>query len=138
MARKTVKVEVPRDERPPLIKLALGIVKQHEKLAANSPITDKVVDMAEYKQRADAAAALQVEIEELEADLQQKVGQCDVLLGLSEGQNAQSKGTTLFETLQLRDYLLAVHRGNEESLETYGYAVVVGSASAPKKKQKPA
>jgi hypothetical protein len=38
---------------------------------------------------------------------------------MADGQNAQSKGTTLFETLQIRDLLLAVKRGNEETLETW-------------------
>ena len=136
MARKTVKVEVPRDDRPSLIKLALAVVKQHEKLGANSPIVDGVVKMLDYKDRITQAAALQIEIEELEATLQEKTGACDQLLGLAEGQNAQTKGTTLFETLQIRDLLLAVNRGNEETLETYGFTVSVGSAAAPKRKAK--
>jgi hypothetical protein len=57
-----------------------------------------------------------------------------VLNKLADGQNAQSKGTTLFETLQIRDLLLAVNRGNEETLEQWGFDVAVGSTSAPKKK----
>ena len=137
MARKTVRVDVPREDRPALIKLALAIAKQHGKAGVNSPITDKVVKMTDYSTRANDAAALQTEIEDLEATLQQKVGQRDQLLGFSEGQNAQTKGTTLFETLQIRDLLLAVNRGNEEGLEPWGFDVVVGSASAPKKKNTP-
>lgn len=138
MARKTVRIEVPREDRPLLIRLALAIVKQHEKLGANSPIGDSVVKMAEFKQRITRAAALQIEIEELEALLQEKAGECDQLLGIADGQNAQSKGTTLFETLQIRDLLLAVNRGNEETLEGYGFSVSVGSAAAPTRKPKTA
>jgi len=136
MARKTVRVDVPREDRPALIKLALAIVKQHGKAGTASPITDGVVKMADYLTRATDAAALQGDIEDLERTLEQKVGKRDQLLGMADGQNAQTKGTTLFETLQIRDLLLAVNRGNEEGLEPWGFDVVVGSASAPKKKEK--
>ena len=137
MSRKTVRVDVPRDDRPALIKLALAIVKQHGKAGTASPITDGVVKMTDYTTRATAAAALQIDIEDLDRTLQQKVGQRDQLLGMADGQNAQTKGTTLFETLQIRDLLLAVNRGNEEGLEPWGFDVVVGSAAAPKKKNSP-
>ena len=136
MARKTVRVDVPREDRPALIKLALAIIKQHGKAGAASPITDKLLDMVDYTDRANQAASLQSDIEDLERTLQTKVGLRDQLLGLADGQNAQTKDTTLFETLQIRDLLLAVNRGNEEGLEPWGFDVVVGSASAPKKKDK--
>jgi hypothetical protein len=135
MARKTVRVEVPRDDPAALVKLSLGIVKQHTKAGTASPITDGVVKMTDYAKRANDASALQ-EIEELQADLQQKIGKRDQLLGLAEGQNAQTKGTTLFETLQIRDLLLAVNRGTEEALEPWGFTVTVGSAAAPVRKKK--
>jgi polyphosphate kinase 2 (PPK2 family) len=109
-------------------------VKQHTKAGTASPITDGVVKMTDYAKRTIDASALQEEIEEVQAELQQKVAKRDQLLGLLEGQNAQTKGTTLFEILQIRDLLLAVNRGNEEALEAWGFTVVVGSAAAPKRK----
>jgi hypothetical protein len=135
MARKTVKIDVPRSEPAALTKLALAVGEQLAKAGTASPITEGVVKMADYTKRANDAAALQTEIEDLEAQLQQKVGQRDQMLGIAEGQNAQTKGTMLFETLQIRDLLLAVNRGNEEALEPWGFNVVVGSAAAPKRKE---
>jgi hypothetical protein len=136
MARKTIRVDVPRNEPTDLIRLATGIGKQHTKLATASPITDAVVKMSDYITRTNNAAALQQTIEELQAQLQNKVGERDQLLGISEGQNAQSGGTLLFDTLKIRDLLLALNRGNEEALSPWSFNVVVGTAAAPKRKPK--
>ncbi len=136
MARKTIRVSVPRDDAAKLVELCLAITKQHTKAATASPITDGVVKMSDYVKRTNDTATLQGEIEELQTELQQKIGKRDQLLGISEGQNAQTRGTALFETLQIRDLLLAVNRSNEEALEPWGFTVAVGSAAAPVRKSK--
>ena len=138
MARKTIRVDVPRGNPADLVKLTLGIVKQHKKLAANSPITNAVVNMAAFEARANQADVLEQDIESLERELQEKVGKRDQLLGIADGQNAQTEGSLLFETLKIRDLLLAVNRGNEQALEPWTFNVVVGSAAARKSKVAPA
>ena len=134
MARKTIKVEVPHGEPEALIKLGQDVCKQHAKLATASPISDGVVKMSDYIKRINDAASLQTAIDELAAALQEKTGLRDQLLGMAQGQNSQSRGTVLFETMQIRDLLLAVNRGNEEELEPWGFSVTIGSAAAPKRK----
>jgi hypothetical protein len=133
MARKTVRVELPVKEPKEIIGLFQGIVKQHKKLAASSPISEGVVKMAAFEQRTIQAATLQGEIEELESSLMQKLGARDLIIGRSDGQNANTSGTLYFETLQIRDLLLAVNRGNEQALESWGFNVVVGIAKTPKR-----
>ena len=128
---------MPREDPAALVKLSQAIGRQHTKPGVNSPITDNVVKMMDYTQRATLTADLQDQIDALTAELQEKTGQRDQLLGISEGQNAQSKGTTLFETLQIRDLLLAANRGNEEALEPWGFSVVIGTATSPSRKPKP-
>lgn len=137
MARKTIRVDLPSGDPAAYVALLLAIVAQHKKLATDSPITAQVVDMTAFETRAKQAAALQAEIVELERQLQEKVGARDELLGLAPGQTSQSKGTLLFEVAQIRDLLLAVHRGNENALEPWGFKVVVGTAKSPGKTKTP-
>ena len=77
----------------------------------------------------------QKEIRELETALQPKYGARDRLLGIAEGQNAQSEGTLYFEALRIRGLLLASFRGNEEELETWGFSVKIGTARTGARKK---
>jgi len=88
---------------------------------------------ATARRRAAQAGQLQGEIDELERALQEKTGKRDALLGSAKGQNSQTEGTLHFMTLQIRDILLAVNRGNENALEPWGFNVSVGEAKSPHK-----
>lgn len=131
MSRKTVRIELPVGYTKSMLALFQSIVKQHKKLGNSSPITEGVIKIAAFEQRATQAASLQTEIEELQAVLTQKIGERDTLIGTADGQNSSTSGTLYFETLQIRDFLLAVSRGNEQALESWGFSVVVGTAKLP-------
>ena len=136
MARKTIKVEIPASEPAAFVRLTHSIVVHHEKPESESPITDKVVKMAKYKEKSDKVVLLQDEIEETEARLKELVGLRDSILGTADGQNSQTQGTLHFETLQIRDLLLAVNRGVENALEPWGFPVVIGEAKSPVRAKK--
>lgn len=97
-----------------------------------------VLDAEDYAKRADAVAKLQADIESLTRELDQKTGARDQELGIADGQNSQTAGTLLFETLKPRNALLAENRGNEDALEPWGFDVAVGSARSPVPPKKPA
>ena len=54
-------------------------------------------------------------------------------LGVAKGQSIRSDGTGLNRVAKARALLLALNLGKENALEPFGFKVVVGSASAPKK-----
>jgi hypothetical protein len=128
MSRKTVRIELPVGYTKSMLALFQSIIKQHKKLGASSPITDGIVKITAFEQRTTQAVNLQTEIEELQSVLTQKISERDTLLGTADGQNSNTAGTLYFETLQIRDFLLAVSRGNEQALEAWGFNVVVGTA----------
>ena len=135
MARKTIRIEIPTQDPTALIDLCQAVVKRQKKPGTTSPLPEDAVNMAAYESKTNEAATLQSAIEELDRELQEKTGRRDELLGMANGQNSQTKGTLLFETLQVRDILLGVNRGNENSLEPWGFGVVVGQAKSPTKKK---
>lgn len=133
MPRKTVKVDVPR-EPTDLVNLLLGITKQNKKLGPDSPIGEKLVNMAEFEERAKRVDILHNEIVKQQRELQQKLAERDGLLGIAKGQNARTEGTLLFETLKIRDSLLAFYRAKEENIKAWGYRVSLGSAAGRRPK----
>jgi hypothetical protein len=60
-----------------------------------------------------------------------------MLVGMADGQNAETTGTLIFDLCLIRDFLSPVNRGNEQALEGWGFSVVIGTAKARTAKAKP-
>ena len=134
MARKTIKIEIPISDPAAFTGLCTAVVTRHKNPKLTTPLNNvEKLDMAKYETKAAEAAQLQGEIDEMVRALQEKTGKRDALIGSAKGQNSQTEGTLHFMTLQIRDLLLAVNRGNENALEPWGFNVSVGEAKSPHK-----
>lgn len=138
MARKTVRIDMPTGDATATINLCKTICKQHKVLGTESPVPSKMVNMTQFEERTASAEVLQGEIIELSSRLQAKIGARNLLLGMADGQNAESTGTLAFDLRLIRDFLVPSYRGNEQALESWGFKVVIGTAKARTAKTKPA
>jgi len=137
MARKTIRIKLPRKSPSNLLLLLSDIKKKHDDLGANSPLD--ATDAAAIDALITSLQPKYTEAKELEAGAQILNEQVRVGLGMYIGQTAQTPGTGMYLTTKLRDLLLSLHKGNEESLSLYGFNVVVGQARIPRRrKEKPA
>lgn len=113
------------------MKLAKIVSEKHTALGAGSPLTG-FVDMAAFEAHRASAELLQKEGDEADGIAQSKYNQAANLCGIAEGQNKQNENTVYWLTLQSRDVLRLKHRGIEESLEEYGFNVVISQTGARK------
>ena len=65
-----------------------------------------------------------------ERKAQEANGKAGTLIGVAPGQTQNTTGTLLFGITQIRDFLAAVNKGNEEALTGWGFDVVVGQAKS--------
>ncbi len=132
MARRTIRVDIPTGKPDDIIKLAKSVHDKHVSDGVNSPLdTDKMTALDAATTPADTKNST---AKQLDAQSQTLRQQRDTLLGIADGQTADTPGTMLNLLTYARDELLVKFRGNEEMLGEYGFNVVVGSAKSPTKK----
>ena len=128
---KYVRVDVPIRSPEGTLKLAKKTVKKHTDLGVNSPLTG-FVDMVLFESKRASAEALQEAGDKADGDAQEQYQELCVLCGIAKGQTSQTEGTLLWFVLQIRGVLLAKHKGLEETLQQYGYNVVISQVAARK------
>ena len=139
MARKTVRINVPLGNPDELVSLAAAIHAKHTTLAANSPLkglTD--LEMADFGSKATEADSQRKAAKDADRKAQEANGKASTLIGVAPGQTQNTAGTLLFGITQIRDFLAAVNKGNEEALSGWGFDVVVGQAKSRSRSTKEA
>ena len=131
MARVTVRVNIPTNPDD-MIGLLEAILREHQRLGAASPVSAAMA--AQMQAVVDAAKPKRQLGQDLARQSQEANESSNMFLGLGAGQGVRTPGTGLNLVAQLRDLLLALHPGTESALEPFGFDVVVGTASSPKKK----
>lgn len=134
MARKTVRVDLPTGKPDDMIKLAQDIHGKHVAAGADSPL--ETAKMDKLNVALTPANAKHQSAKDLDAQAQTLRQDRDTLLGIADGQTAETPDTILNLLTYSRDALLLKYRGSEETLSQYGFKVVVGSAKSPTKKPK--
>ncbi len=137
MARKTVRIDILTGSPDEIIDLAEKISAQNTKAGKDSPIRT-TLDYPAFDQRTAQAAELRKQAKELAEQSQTLNEQAATLIGNGPGQTGETRGTLLYDITQTRDQLLVSHRGNEQALGEYGFAVVVGTAATPGRRAKKA
>lgn len=130
MARKTVRVDIPRNPEK-CIELMDNVLEKHDELGANSPLN--ALPMDELAAKATPVRAKQKQAKDMERELNKVYGERDVLLG----DGTQSPDTVRFILAQARDTLLGVNRKNPRLLGDWGFDVTEGEATASKKAASP-
>lgn len=134
MARTTTRVNIPTNSPDEMIKLGTSIQEEHVEAGDKSPVAG--MKMTEFGQMIADAAAKRAEAAKLAARAEALNGEAARIIGIAKGQTSKTEGTLYYEICKARDLLLVVHRGMENNLEPWGFKVVVGTAAAPRKREK--
>jgi len=132
MARKTVRVDIPSRSPDSLIKLGGAIVEKNNDAGTTRKLQN--TDVTDLNQKTTDAEKLRKQAAQLNADAQKLNDAADLLLGTAAGQTYETPGTVLYYVTGVRDELLNVNRGNESTLEGWGFDVVIGTAASPQRK----
>ena len=139
MAKRTVRIPLPKGSPEQFVNLLKHIVRHHEELGASSPLNvSSLIDMADFKQKLLQADALREESIEHLAEARAKLGQAKKILGLQLGQTINTEGTLFCMLETIKRLLLNHYRVEEQNLEKFGFHVVVGEArfiGRPRKKK---
>lgn len=135
MARKTVRVELPRKNTDDLLKLMDKIIQRDTDLDADSPLDDAII--IALKAKRDEVKPIRKAGTDAEALAQQKNQEARQKLGIDKGQTIEIPGTGIYMVKDIQEKLLNKFKGNEEQLTTFGFDVVVGSFAPKGGKPKP-
>ena len=135
MSRRTVKIELPTGKPDEFIKLCQDILAKDTADGEASVLDEDMV--AQLTAATTPAATKNQSAKQKDAEAQLLRQDRDTLLGLADGQTAETPDTALNAVAYLRDQLELKYRGSEETLGLYGFKVIVGTAKSPTKKPKP-
>jgi hypothetical protein len=135
MARRTVRVTIPKNSPEELSNLMNEVVKYDNSLGANSVLQqDPSIDMKSFAadlatadSNRDASIAMKAQSEDL-------MQQANNLYGISKTQTIDTPGTLYNRLDVIRRSLLKTNKGSEEVLSNYGFNVVIGQAKSPVRK----
>ena len=133
MGRKYVRVDIPRSQPDRLITLAKKLVATHESEGTKSPFSEE--QMTRFRETLTSVTALHDEAEALTAKAVGTRHCRNELLGIAEGQNLGSADSLLCQIVDARKQLEVHCRGHEQTMEIYGFDVVVGVARSSKPKE---
>jgi len=128
--RRRVNFHVPYKSAQGLLDLAASIINKHNTDGGSSVLVPVVIDMALFETKHNQAVQLRDDAAAADADSQAANQLARNLCGYGVGQTANTPDTLYFYLTQIRDFLLVVHAGNEEQLETWGFPVVVSSSTS--------
>ena len=126
MARKTTKVEIPKNTDELLI-LFKRVLAKNAAEGADSPV--KGLHMDVMQSQTEIAEASQAKSKEYDRMSQIETAKRDDAIG-----TAQTNDTALYVLTQVRDMLLTIHKGNPKMLGEWGFTVVEGTSHAPEPK----
>ena len=134
MARRTVRIDVPRDSVDAMLDLSKQIIKQDALAPADKKLNEELI--ASMQNIVDKVNPIRVEAKEHEAQAQAKNQLARNKLGIEKGQAITIIGTGLNLVNKAKKNLLDAFENNEEVLSQYGFKVVVGTAKSPVRKPK--
>ena len=133
MARRNVKVDIPRSDADKLIKLTKKVGSNSALVGADCPLKDEPY-MATMAADVERAEQLRTEAADLHSKAEAKNSEAAKILGLAPGQTLSTEDTVLYRLTQAKSRLLDRNRGKEENLGPYGFTVKI-TASTPGKRK---
>jgi len=118
MARKTVRVDIPRTNPDDMLTLMDSIKKENTNQGANSPLKPK--DAQGITDTSAKAQSIRDKAKEFEAKAETQNQEAREIFGINKNQGVDTPNTGLFFVASVRDTLLNEYRGNEEKLSEWG------------------
>jgi hypothetical protein len=130
MAREDVRVNLPVKDPDGTVKLCEKIFGKHTAMGVGSPLNGTQYDMVILNGKVALIKTKRADAETLDGQKQTHYKQALYACGFAAGQNLQSEGTLYSLTVKVRDTLLIKFRSNPETLEQWGFTVVVSQTGA--------
>ncbi|MES2622048.1 MAG: carboxypeptidase-like regulatory domain-containing protein [Bacteroidota bacterium] len=124
--RKHVRVDIP-EQPEEIVELAEDIVAHDAFLAAASPLTPALVDMAAFGTLTGDTRTLLNEWTELRGEIQALHMEALNIIGYGVGQKITTVGTLYNYFGNIRNRLLQKFKGDEENVSNWGFKVLVKS-----------
>ena len=126
MARRTVRIDIPRNSVDEMLKLMKQVIKQDALAPASKKLNAAMITAMQAV--VNSADPIRVEAKDFEAQAQTKNQKARQILGIDKGQAITIVGTGLNLVNKAKKNLLDGNENNEEALSQYGFTVVVGTA----------
>ncbi len=134
MARRTVRAKIPSSSPEKMTKLGEDIVDQNKRDGTTGPLANGDVNMAEFEKKLTTVVALRDDAEKLSKQAEKKIQEANQILGIDKGQTISTPGTIYFDIGLIKTRLLGKFKNMEDTLGLYGFNVVIGTSSSPKRK----
>ncbi len=132
MAKKNVRVEIPKAKPDKLIELAKLVSAKHVLDGVASPLNG--LDMATFNTNLTEAEQKNAKAKQLAKDSEEAFEDRDIALGIGEDQTSTTPGTVYSSLTAVRDTLLGKFKGKDQKLGEWGFKV---DTSSPGPKPKP-
>ena len=126
MAKKIVRIDIPKDNTNEFLKLCHKIDEKHTADNANSPLNE--FDMVDFILKKNNARTLKKDAKKLHSDGKWLNNEAKMLIGSAKGQTIRTEGTIYNVITLIRDRLLITHRINPENLNQWGFKVVISQS----------
>ncbi len=137
MSKKTVRITIPVDRVKKLSELVEGVWNQHVSLGASSPLVgNTVINMTRYEELMNEALEKRKRALELHAEAEALMHRSRMAFGIAVGQKITTPDTLYHLLNNIKHFLLVKHAGEEESLNPWGFDVIIGTSSVGAKKKK--
>jgi hypothetical protein len=123
MSRTNIRVDIPVKKPDAFVTLAENIMAKHTELGDQSPLVN--LDMTTFSTQLTNGRSRRDEAKSLRAQSEAKQQESNSALGLAKGQTNMTPGTVYSIITQIRDLLLVLNKGSEESLNEWGFKVVI-------------
>jgi hypothetical protein len=137
MPRKTVRADIPIDNPGKFSDLIKQAWAKHALLGAASPFHNHPdINMTRFQQLMDESLQKRTQAEALYEEAEALMQQSRVLWGNDKGQTINTPDTLYYMLKDIKQLLLVKHQGVEQSLEGWGFNVVISLSQVGRKKKK--
>lgn len=125
MAKKTVKIKIPRSKPDKFIQLCERIIAKHEADGKDSPLSDEDVQL--LKESINKAKPARDGSIKMREQSESEMEKARLALGINKGQTGETPNTSIFAVTKIKKDLLSKFQGQEEQISEWGFDVVIGS-----------
>lgn len=123
MAKRNVRVDIPRSSTEKILKLSERIFERHTELGDESPLHHE--ELADIPDKVAAARAHLKKAGKLHEEAEAETQHALNIIGIAKGQTIKTKGTLYNKIGRGRSILVVHHENEEEEISKYGYNVVI-------------
>lgn len=123
MAKRNVRVDIPRSSPDKMLDLSERIHERHTELGDDTPLHHE--EMTDIPTKVAAARAHLKKADKLHEEAEAETQHALNIIGIAKGQTIKTSGTLYNKSGRARSILVVKHENEEEEISKYGYNVVI-------------